>query len=74
MVTKTKNVRVYKGPKQTVLDLPIGEPGNGFNVLLKAGKREWTVEQLILQPKWKPLFRDWVPEKANVRLGRFQPN
>jgi len=54
--------------------LPIGEPGNGFNVLLKAGKREWTVEQLILQPKWKPLFRDWVLEKANVRLGRFQPN
>jgi hypothetical protein len=74
MVTKTKNAKVYKGPTQTVLHLLTGAPGNGFEVLLKAGKRDWTVEALLKDPKWKPLFADWVFQNAENRLRRSGSN
>lgn len=68
MVRKGKNTRIYKGPVGTVRHLLVGEPSTGFRDLVKAGKSSWTVESLILEPKWKSLFSDFDRAKAKARL------
>jgi len=63
-----------KGPLGTVRHLLGGEPsmGSGFMRLLRANKLEWTVEALLLDPKWKPLFTDLELQKAKSRLDRYR--
>jgi len=70
------NPRYRKGPVGAVRHLLTGEvtPGSGFRRLAKAGKLEWTVEALILQPKWKPLFTDWELDKAKARITNGRSN
>ena len=68
MVKKTRNKRRYKGPVGTVRYLLIGDPASGFKDLVRAGKPDWTVESLILQPKWKSLFSNWELQKAKARI------
>ncbi len=69
MLTST-SPRYYKGPVGTVSWLMIGKetPSSGFQRLVKEGKLEWTVEFLIQDPKWKPLFPDWVVSNAKARI------
>lgn len=70
MLTST-NPRYYKGPVGTVTWLMIGKErtGIGFNRLVKEGKLDWTIEALIQDPKWKPLFPDWVIANAKARIN-----
>jgi len=69
MMTST-NPKYYKGPVGTVTWLMIGKDrtGVGFNRLVKEGKLEWTIEWLIQDPKWKPLFPEWVIKNAKARI------
>ena len=69
MVRKGKNLRIYKGPVGTVRYL-INKPTltDGFVSLVRSGKKHWTVESLILQPKWKDLFGPADLERARIRL------
>jgi hypothetical protein len=74
MVKKTRDTRLYKGPVGTVRYLLIGEPSTGFRDLVRAGKSDWTVEALILQPKWKELFLDAELQKAAARIKAANSN
>lgn len=74
MVKKTRDKRLYKGPVGTVRYLLIGEPASGFKDLVRAGRLDWTVEALILQPKWKPLFSDRELAKAKARIAAANSN
>jgi hypothetical protein len=68
-VKRTKNAALYRGPVKTVkflLDRP--EPP-GFTDLVRAGKSDLTVEALILQAKWKPLFTQTELDTAAKRLS-----
>jgi hypothetical protein len=60
----------YKCPVSAVSWLITGKEtsSSGFQRLVKEGKSEWTVEFLVRDPKWKPLFPDWVIVKAKARL------
>jgi hypothetical protein len=70
MVKKTKNEKRYKGAVGTVRYLLQGAPSSGFKDLVRAGKLKlnWTVEALILDPKWKPLFTELELQKAAARI------
>ena len=60
MVKQTRDKRLYKGPVGTIrFPLCKREPSEGFRSLVQAGKQELTIEALILDTKWKPLFDDW---------------
>jgi hypothetical protein len=61
---------IYKGPVGTVRHLlakPIHEK-SGFERLHKEGKLDWTVEKLLHDTKWHPLFQSWVVERAKDRI------
>lgn len=58
-----------KGPVRTVRDLLASQDTKGFQVLGKTGKAHWTVEFLILEPKWKTLFTEEELRKAYARLA-----
>ena len=69
MVKQTRDQRLYKGPVGTVrylLDKPTLSAG--FISLVQAGKLDWTVEALVVQSKWKPLFSQPELDKANARI------
>ena len=69
MMIQAKNNRRYKGPVGTVRHLLLGKPTNAFNVVVEAGRIEWTVEWLITSDaKWKPLLNDWMLAKAKARI------
>lgn len=69
MMTEAENSHWYKGPVGTVRHLLLGKPTNAFNVVVEAGRIEWTVEWLIASdPKWKPLLSDWMLAKAKARI------
>lgn len=68
MVRKGRNVRIYKGPVGTVRYLLQREPSDGFKSLVRAGKKDLTVEALILDKKWQSLFEDWEVKKARARI------
>ena len=73
MVKPTADKRLYKGPCGTVrFLLAKPSPSLGFVDIVRAGHRDLTVEALILQPKWKPLFTDWskLCEQAKARLDK----
>ena len=74
MVTKTKNVRLYKGPIGTIRHLLRGsETGSGFKTLVRAGKLEWTVEALLQDPKWKELpltDSEWKKARSRYESGK----
>jgi hypothetical protein len=65
--------RYVKGPVGTVQHLLAGELslGSGFKRLVKAGKVDWTVEALLREPKWKPLFMFQSPKKLKLGSGRL---
>jgi hypothetical protein len=69
MVTETRNTKLYKGPLRTVRDLLASDTAKAFRVLGEAGKAHWTVEFLILEPKWKGLFTEDELRKAHARLA-----
>jgi hypothetical protein len=56
----------------------VSEPGRGFRAFVAAGRIEWTVEWLVLQPKWKALFTEWELRKAKARVdsvtAKHEPN
>jgi hypothetical protein len=58
MVKKTKDKRLYKGPVGTVRYLLKRPPSVGFIDLVDAGKADLTVEALVIQRKWSPLFTE----------------
>ena len=69
MVKQTRDKRLYKGPVGTVRYLlDKSTLADGFISLVQAGKLDWTVEALIIQPKWKPLFSQSELDKANARI------
>ena len=69
MMSEAENNRRYRGPVGTVRHLLLGRPTNAFNVVVEAGRIEWTVEWLIASdPKWKPLLSDWMLAKAKARI------
>jgi hypothetical protein len=74
MVKRTRNVRLYKGPVGTVRYLLSQEPSTGFKDLMRWGKADLTVEALIGQPRWKPLFTDWELQKAKARIAAARSN
>jgi hypothetical protein len=56
----SKDRRYGKGPVKTVKHLLESELciGSGFMRLRKAGRLDLTVEHLVQNPKWRPLFSD----------------
>jgi len=68
MVKKTRDLRLYKGPVGTVRYLLRHPPSAGFLDLVRAGKRDLTVEALVVQRKWKSLFTEAEIEIASARL------
>jgi hypothetical protein len=52
----------------TVRYLLQSDPSSGFKDLVRAGKLNWTVEALILDPKWKPLFTELELQRAAARI------
>jgi hypothetical protein len=69
MVKKTRDKRLYKGPVGTVRYL-LNKPTltEGFVSLVRAGKLEWTVEALVLEPKWNTLFKPSELDKVKSRI------
>jgi hypothetical protein len=66
----TPSDRIYKGAVETVKHL-MGKKlteKSGFERLKKAGRLEWTVEALLADEKWHPLFEDWELERARQRV------
>jgi hypothetical protein len=75
MVKRTRNVKVYKGPVGTVRYLfNKATLTAGFISLVRAGKLDWTVEALVLQPKWKPLFSQLELDRAKARINQAKAN
>jgi len=72
----SKKTQYGKGPTGTVKHLLCGEPSprSGFMRLRKAHKLDWSVEALLQNPKWKPLFTDAEIQKAKTRLARYASN
>lgn len=67
---------IYKGPVGTVKHL-LGKnisQKSGFEKLRKAGKLSWTVEYLLKDPKWHPLFERWEIDRANDRTRSAKAN
>ena len=63
-----RNPRYVKGPIGTVRYLlSFDSPSPGYLRLVKAGKRSWTVEALLCDPKWHPLFTPTEVERAKKR-------
>lgn len=61
---------IYKTPVGTVKHL-IGKTLNeksGFERLKKAGKLDWTIEALLADQKWHPLFEHWELDRAKRRI------
>jgi hypothetical protein len=67
---------IYKGPAGTVkhrLGKNLSDK-SGFERLRKADKLSWTVEYLLGDPKWQPLFKRWEIERANGRIRAAKSN
>lgn len=61
---------IYKGPVRTVKHL-LGKnlsDKSGFVRLKKARRLDLSVEALICQDMWRPLFEDWEVARATERL------
>ena len=64
---------ISKGPVATVKHLMAREGRSlGFERLLNANKLEWTVEALLQDPKWKPLFKANEIAIAKARLEKYK--
>jgi hypothetical protein len=48
-----------------------GQPSDGYTELYSRKRLDLTVEALVLQPKWKPLFTDDDRAKARKRLQDY---
>jgi len=48
-----------------------GQPSDGYTELYSRKRLDLTVEALVLQPKWKPLFTDDDRAKARNRLRDY---
>ncbi|MCX6589908.1 MAG: hypothetical protein NTZ56_00125 [Acidobacteria bacterium] len=73
MVKPTADGRLYKGPVGTVRYLLEKEElTEGFVSLVQAGKLDWTVEALVLQPRWGQLFSDGERAIAAERIRRAE--
>lgn len=48
-----------------------GQPSDGYTELYSRKRLDLTVEALVLQPKWRPLFTDDDRAKARGRLQDY---
>ena len=61
----------YKGPVGTAKHLigkPLSEKG-GFLRLKSCGRPDLTIEALVQEDKWKPLFHAWELDRARERTN-----
>ena len=70
MMVRPGNSKRYKGPVQTVRHLlyPLGGFSTGFMDLVQVNRIDLTVEWLILNPKWLPLFSDEELDRARAQI------
>lgn len=47
------------------------EPSDGYTALWERGRLDLTVEALVLEPVWEPLFTEEELTKAHKRLQRY---
>jgi hypothetical protein len=67
-----RNTKYVKGPVGTVQYLlSFDSPSAGFRRLVKAGKRGWTVEALLCDPKWHSLLTPLQIERAKKRATQI---
>jgi hypothetical protein len=65
-----RNAKFVKGPVGTVRYLlSFTSPSAGYVRLVKAGRRDWSVEALLCDPKWHPLLTPLEIERAKKRAS-----
>jgi len=67
-----RNPKYVRGAIGTVRHLlSFDLPSPGFQRLVRAGKREWTVEALLCDPKWHSLLTPTEIERAKTRARQI---